>query len=178
MLYVPGLGPVTLYQPHSTPPPSCYWPGGWSRLLPPIGPPACASFYKWLSASTHLQLNNIAAMSFTTLPEVVKRHVLSLLNGADRDGLVLAYPELADLARSVTRVWLDASNRHHIVMKSQARLQAIGLPGPYTDTTLQNLVFRWCGRVSRKLKGNEFHAADAHPGEFQWLGSLRSNLLH
>ena len=38
-------------------------------------------------------------MSFITLSDVILRHVLSMLTGADRDALVLAYPELATLDR-------------------------------------------------------------------------------
>ena len=69
-------------------------------------------------------------------------------------------------------------NRARVVRKSQAHLQVFLGLGPYTDATLQNHVCRWCGRVFRKLMGNQFHAADDHPVEFQRLGSLQSNLLH
>ena len=120
----------------------------------------------------------IAAMSFITLPDLFLHRALHLLAGADRDALVLAYPELAVLDHSVPLVWLDVYNRHVVVTKSQARLQAMGFPGPYTDAMLQDHVSRWCGQVFRNLKGNEFHAADDHLAEFEQLGSLQSNLLH
>ena len=38
-------------------------------------------------------------MSFINLPDVILRHILSMVTGADRDALVLAYPELAKLDR-------------------------------------------------------------------------------
>ena len=117
-------------------------------------------------------------MSITTLPEPVLRRILSMLASDARDGLVLAYPELAGMEQSVPRVWLDSFNHTQVVLKSQARLQVFLGLGPYTDATLQNHVCRWCGRVFRKLMGNQFHAADDHPVEFQRLGTLQSNLLH
>ena len=105
-------------------------------------------------------------MSSTTLPDVFLRQVLSMLNGRDRDALVAAYPEISHLDLSVPRDWLDAASRQDVITKSQARLELFGIPGPYTDAALQNHVCRWCSRVFRKITGNEFHAADAHPGEF------------
>ena len=109
-------------------------------------------------------------MSFTTS--------LHLLAGADRDALVLAYPELTGLDRSVPRVWLDASTCLVVASESQARLQAMGFPCPYTDAVLKDHVCRWCCQVLRKVKGNKFHAADDHPVEFDQLGSLQSQHLH
>ena len=101
-----------------------------------------------------------------------------MLANADRDSLFLAYPELAYLDCSVPRVWLDASTRLVVTSESQAGLQAMGFPGPYTDAMLKDHVCRWCGQVFRKVQGHKFHAADVIPVEFDQLGSLQSNLLH
>ena len=64
-------------------------------------------------------------MSFTTLTYVIPRHVVSLLPAADRDTLVLAYPELAALDRSVVRVWLDPSTpptSRHVLLPGNIQL--------------------------------------------------------
>ena len=116
-------------------------------------------------------------MSFITLPDVILRQVLSMLTGVDRNALVLAYPELPALDRSVASLWLDASSRPILIARKEAQMECHKFFGPYTDAMLLKQLCRWYGFFSLKLINNEFHGEDHHPEEFQRLGSLQSNFL-
>ena len=99
-------------------------------------------------------------MSFITLPDVILRQVLSMLTGVDRNALVLAYPELPALDRSVASLWLDASSRPILIARKEAQMECHKFFGPYTDALLLDQLCRWCEHFFRKRIDNQLHAEE------------------